>query len=410
MGRKFLSLLVVVLLILGAVAGWIYSGGTRAWKQSDTRAGQQVLPGLVVSQVAGVRINGGKEAATLERKDGLWTVRERGGYPADVTKIGPLLAKLADLKIIQTDTITEALAPRLTLAPPGQSGGGTALDLTDAATKPLGSLLLGKTIDKDSDIPGATKKVPTGRYLVKRDAPTVAIAINDPLNEAVTNPRDWLDKTFIKPERVKTLTVTSGGKPRYVIQRSEESSMAWALKDAAKTEDLDTSKAQDQTSLLAALTMVDLIPDAKPDELGLATGDVITAETFDGLTYTLTIGKKDGDNRAVQVAITGTPSRPAERPPAKDEKADDKTRADKEYKDALAAFNARVKREQLMNGKVFWVADAGVAPLLAERGTLMKTKQIASQPSVPELEKYESKKAESDAAKKAAAKAAPAKK
>ncbi|HEY4372052.1 MAG TPA: DUF4340 domain-containing protein [Burkholderiales bacterium] len=410
MGRKGLSILVVLLLVLGGGAAWIYSGGSRAWKQTDTKAGSPVLPGLVVSQVATLRINNGKDTATLELKGGGWTVHEREGYPADVSKIGPFLAKLADLKIIQTDTITEALAPRLNLSPPGQANGGTAVDLTGAASKPLGSLLLGKTIDKDSDIPGATKKIPSGRYLVKRDAPTIAIAINDPLNDAVANPRDWLDKTFIKPERVKSLTFTSGGKPRFTLERSEEASMAWTLKDAAKGEELDTGKASDEAGALAGLTMVDVIAGAKPDDLGLTTGDVLTAETFDGLTYTLTIGKKDGDNRAVQLGVSGTPSRPATRTAAKDEKPEDKTRLDKSFKDDLDAFNARVKREQAMDKKVFWVADAGVAALLKDREALMKGKQTAAQPPVPGLDKFESKKAEADEMKKAAAKAAPAKK
>jgi hypothetical protein len=401
MSRKLLASLVFLLLVLVGIAGWIYSGGTSAWKKTEARTGAQVLPGLIIGNVASVRINGGKEQTTLELKNKVWTVRERDGYPADVAKIGPLLVKLADLKIIQTDTITEALAPRLKLAPPGQADGGIALDLLDAASKPLGSLVLGKTIDKDSEIPGATKKIPYGRYLIKREQPTVSIAINDPLNEADTSPRAWVDKTFIKPERIKTLTVTSGGKPRFTLSRGEEAAMAWTLKDAAKGEDLDTGRAQDVAGALAGLTMVDVLTAPKPDELGLTDGDVITAETFDGLTYTLTVGKKDGENRALSLSVTGKPERSRERTPGKDEKPADKDKLDKDFKDQLAAFDQRVQRELAMDKKVFLVADAGVQALLAPRTALMKAKASSAAPSVPGLDKFEAKKAE---AKKAPAK------
>ncbi|MDB5805541.1 MAG: uncharacterized protein JWN73_2863 [Betaproteobacteria bacterium] len=397
MSRKLLASLVFLLLVLVGVAGWIYNGGVSAWKKTDTRTGAPVLPGLVISNVASMRLNGGKEQTTLELKNKVWTVHERDGYPADVAKIGPLLVKLADLKVIQTDTITDALAPRLKLAPPGQADGGIALDLADASAKPLGSLVLGKTIDKDSEIPGATKKMPYGRYLIKREQPTVSIAINDPLNEADTSPRAWIDKTFIKPERIKTFAVTSGGKPRYILSRSEEAAMAWTLKDAAKGEDLDTGRAQDVAGALAGITMVDVLTAPKPDELGLTDGDVITAETFDGLTYTLTVGKKEGENRALALGVTGKPERARERTPGKEEKAEDKTKLDKDFKDQLAGFDQRVQRELAMDKKVFLVADAGVQGLLTDRAKLMKQKESVAAPSVPGLDKFEKKPAEKKA-------------
>lgn len=373
MNSKHIGILAVILLLLGGLAAWMHYGGTGAWKQADTKSGAQVLPGLVVNNVATLRINAGKESVTLERKGEAWTVKEREVYPADAQKIGLFLLKLAGLKVVQTDTISDALRPRLQLAPPGQTDGGTAIDLTDAAGKPLGGLIIGKALTKKSEIPGATQEVPNGRYLLVREQPTVAIAVSEPLTDADANPKAWLDTRFAKPERVKSITLASGGKPRWSVTRAEEAAMAWQLQDA-KGEDLDTNKPQELAGALGNLAMADVAVGAKPEELGLTDGDVMTVETFEGLTYVYTFGKKNGENRAVTVTVTGKPAPAPDRIPGKDEKAEDKAKLDKEYQAKQAENVARIAREQAMDKKVFLVADASVAPLLRERTALLKPK------------------------------------
>jgi hypothetical protein len=374
MNSKQIGILAAVLVLLGGLAAWLHFGGSGNWKQADTKSGSQVLPGLVVNSVASLRINAGKDQVTLERKGEAWSIKERDGYPADAQKIGPFLLKLAGLKIVQTDTITDALRPRLQLAPPGQTDGGTAVDMLDAGGKSLGSLIIGKALTKKSEIPGATQETPTGRYLLVREQPTVAIAVNDPLSEIDASPKAWLDKNFAKPERIKSITLASDGKPRWRVLRAEEAGLAWQLQDAAKTEEFDSSKPQELTAGLGNLAMVDIAVGPKPDELGLTNGDVLTVETFDGLSYVYTIGKKNGENRAVTVTVTGTPAPAPERTPGKDEKAEDKAKFDKEYKEAQTARTARIAREQAMDKKVFLMADASVAPLLKERAALIKPK------------------------------------
>jgi len=374
MNSKHIGILAVVLLLLGGLAAWLHYGGTGAWKQADTKSGAQVLPGLVVNNVATLRINAGKETVTLERKGEAWSVKEREGYPADAQKIGLFLLKLAGLKVVQTDAISDALRPRLQLAPPGQTDGGTAIDLIDAAGKPLGGLIIGKALTKKSEIPGATQETPTGRYLLVREQPTVAIAVNEPLSDATASPKAWLDQRFAKPERVRSITLASGGKPRWSVTRAEEAAMAWQLKDAAKGEELDTNKPQELAGALGNLAMTDVAVGAKPEELGLTDGDVLTVETFEGLSYVYTLGKKNAENRAVTVTVTGKPAPAPDRTPAKDEKAEDKAKLDKEYQARQAENIARITREQAMDKKVFLVADASVAPLLRDRATLLKPK------------------------------------
>lgn len=395
MNSKHVSALALLLILLGGIAYWIHSGGSGAWKNADTQAGAKVVPNLVVNTVNTVRISAGKDVLTLERKGQAWSVKERGGYPADTQKITPLLLKLAGLKVTQTEAITDTLRPRLDLAPPGQDGGGIALDLTDAATKPLASLILGKFITRPADLPGG-KDIPNGRYILSREQPTSALAVSDPLTEVDANPRNWIDKTFAKVERAKTVTLSSSGKPKWALTRLEEAGIAWQLKDATKGEDLDINKAQDEAGALGGITMVDVLTTPAAD--ALTDADVLTIETFDGLTYTFTIGKKDGENRALTVSLTGTAAPPAERTPGKDEKAEDKTKLDQSFKEQRAAFDARVAAERAMDKKVFLVADASVAPLLKERAALMKQK--APDPAKGGKDAFKDKGAKKAAAKK----------
>jgi hypothetical protein len=390
MSRKQLILLVVALLVLGGIAGWIYKGGNSDWKQADTQAGAKVFGALTISDINTIRIKGAKEQLDLERNGNVWGIKQRGGYPADAQKVGPLLVKLAELKATQTEQISEALRPRLALAAPGAADGGTGVELLGKDGKAIGSLIIGKAITRKSDIPGATKDVPTGRYVLKPDAPTVAIAINDPLTEIDPSPAAWLDKTFIKPERVKSITFTTGGKVAWAMQRNEEADMAWQLKDAAKGEDFDTNQAQGEAAQLAGIAMIDVAVDTKAEDL--ASGDVIAVETFDGMAYTLTLGKKDGENRPVLLNVSGKLVPAPERTPGKDEKAEDKAKLDKDYKDKTAANEARAAHELAMDKKVFLVTDASVAPLIKERAALMKkVEKNPPAPAVPGLDAFEKK-------------------
>ncbi len=120
--------------------------------------------------------------------------------------------------------------------------------------------------------------------------------------------------------------------------------------------------------------MVDVVVAPKPDQLGLTEPDVLSVETFDGLTYTFSIGKKDGDNRALMVSLTGSAA-PRERTPGKDEIPADKAKLDQDFKDKRAAFDTRIAAERAMDKRVFLVTDASVQPLLQDRAALLKKKE-----------------------------------
>ena len=117
------------------------------------------------------------------------------------------------------------------------------------------------------------------------------------------------------------------------------------------------------------MTFTDVAVNAKAADSGMDKPSVITAETFDGLTYTIKLGKSLGDeNHYVAVDLAGQPV--ATRTPNSDEKAEDKQKLDKEFKQRLQKLEARVKREKTFTAWTYSVPKWKVEPLLKQRSEL----------------------------------------
>ena len=106
---------------------------------------------------------------------------------------------------------------------------------------------------------------------------------------------------------------------------------------------LDLQKAYDASSALYSLQVADAAPGVTDADAGLDKPTTVRAETFEGWTYELKIGKPAPDNRYYsRSSVTGVV--PEARKALGDEKAEDKEKADKvfaEQKELLAAKLAR---------------------------------------------------------------------
>src|SRR5262249_13145394 len=91
----------------------------------------------------------------------------------------------------------------------------------------------------------------------------------------------------------------------YRVERSGDNA-DWKL--SGGSEKVDAPKANAATYSLSLIEIADVAPkDAKPEDTGLDKPTVITAQTFDALTYTLKVGKLEGENYYATVAIEGEP-------------------------------------------------------------------------------------------------------
>jgi hypothetical protein len=368
MNRKTFLVLIGMLVVLGGAGLALFWQDLGAWRTTGTKIGFKPFEKLAINEVAQIRLYDGKGEVTLALKDGRWAVKQRGDYNASVQEIGDLLAKLPDLKVVQTENVGASLLPRLSLVEPAKDakaeGGGTQLELSDKTGKLIGALLLGKMVVKKEPSPlPIQQETPVGRYVLTPGNATVLV-MSDALKNADAKPAQWLAKEFFKADRIKSLTASGDG-AQWKIARKEEFD-PWKFADGGG--ELDPGKAVAAVNALAALTFSEVAPDVKTD--GLDKPRTLVADTYDNLTYTIKFARKPGgDDYYLTVAVGGAPART--RTPEKNEKPADKERLDKQYEETLKKLDERLKLEKSFATWTYVVAAKTLEPLLVPRSEMV---------------------------------------
>lgn len=367
MNRKQFLILLALVAILGGAGLAMFWKDLAGYKESGAKIGAKVLPDLKAADATEIRLKDAKNEVTLVSKNGSWSVKERGGYPADVNEISELLAKLVEAKVVQSETVGESLYPRLNLVDPSKpdakEGTGTLLELKNKEGKQIAHLVFGnisKKKDPGNPLPNAQDGVPAGRYLVAPSGKTqTVVVVSDPFANVEARAGRFLAKNFFKADRIKALTAGEG-KDQWKITRELEYSQ-W--KFAAGGGQLDPSAAVGAVNALGQLAFSDV------STIGKIEGDdikTIVAETFDNLTYTIKVAKqKTGDDYLFNFVLTGAP--PKTRTPEKDEKPDEIKRRAEEYEKSLKALEARVEFEKILGQWVYVMPAKSLEPLLKDR-------------------------------------------
>jgi hypothetical protein len=369
MSRKQFLLILAVLAVLAAAAAGVALSDRSAWSSADARAGQKALPGLKISEVAEIAIRDASGELHLRRGPSGWTLRERADFAADTDRVAAMLVKLAEVKVVQSEPLVESQRARLELVEPKDkvAGAGTAVELKDAKGAVLGRLLLGKKIMKGSAMAslGRPEADATGRYLVAGGDQTV-LAVGDPLLQAEAKPRDWLVKDLLRVEGTKTVTSSKG----WTATRNTEG-MDWKL--AGSSQGPDLQKATDLASSLGWVNLVDVVADPAKADTGLDHPVTIQAQTFDGVKYTLDIGKPVDSNYYLRIAVAGEPAKT--RPAVKGENAEDKAKNDKVFEERRKKLVEKVDGEKKLAAWTYLVSKTSVDPLLRDRAQLMPEKK-----------------------------------
>lgn len=382
MNRKQFIILLVLVAVLGAAGLVIHQRGQQSWHSAGQSIGQKLLPDFPVNDIAQITVKSGTNQLNLARHDNLWSVAERGNYPANFSQISELLMKFADLKIAQVEEIGPSQLGRFELLPVGDGANtGTQIEFKDASGKVRNSVLLGKKhLRKPSGGSqfGGDEGWPDGRYVQADGAKSVAL-ISDALDSVQPKPESWLNKDFFSIEKPRSITVQfSEATNSWKLTRASETN-DWQLTDLKAGEKLDDAKISGVTSPFSSPSFNDVLPgDTKLELAELTNVTTVTVETLDGFTYTAKLGQKRDDT--FPLALTVTANLPASRVAAKDEKPEDKTRLDKELAGQQKKLADKLASETRLTKWIYWVPSYSVESLLKPRGDFLAEVKKDDQP------------------------------
>jgi hypothetical protein len=352
MSPRIAAMLVVLLLALGGGALLLQKQGQSQRPAGAAALGQPVLKNLKAADIAAIAIREPGAAITLERKAGEWTIAERAGFPADVEKVRDLVLKALELKVGQSEPIGEKDRARLKL-----DDSGTQLEFRGADGKPLARLAIGaKFFRREPENP--ERAIGDGRFvLLPEDAKTVVV-VSDPLTLASAKSADWISRAGFSAEKVKSMQVLLAGGERWKIERPGDNA-GWKLSPLRAGEKLDAIRANSASYSLNSVELADVAaPGAKPADTGLDKPVIIVATTFDGLTYTLKLGRLAGDNTYATLAIAG------------EAKASGPDAAERGRKIA-----ERLPREKALAAHTLLIAKSRFEDMLRKRAELLEQKQ-----------------------------------
>jgi len=348
---RVVAVLVVLLAALGGGALLVRQQSESQRPADAASLGQPLFKGLQAAAVAAVAIRQPKGAITIEKKGERWVIAELDGFPADYDKLRDFVLKAIALKVGQSEPIGEKDRARLLL-----DAGGTLIELRGADGKPLARLTAGKKYFK-AEPENPERAIGDGRYVALPGEEKRLIVIADPLTQASAKTADWISKAGFEVEKIKTLELRAADGSAWQIERSGDNA-DWKLAGARGDEKLEVSKANAAAYTFGRIELADAAPKGlKPEDAGLDKPTVVTATTLDGLTYTLKVGKLEGENHYASIAVAGEP-----KPEGQDAEA------------RLKKISERLPREKALAQYVVLVSKSKLEDILKKRADLLAKK------------------------------------
>jgi hypothetical protein len=373
MSGRGLAILIVLALVLGGGALLLHQQQRGREASNVSTLGQPVLKDLKAADIAAIRIAAPGGTLSIAHKDGRWTIAERDGFPADLEKVRAFVLKAIELKVGQSEPIGAGDRARLGLNASGE-GAGTRVTFEAADGKPIAALIVGhqyfKTRPEDPDTASAD-----GRFVMRADDPKTMLIVSDPLPQVSIQTAKWIDRRGIAADAVKTLAVQLADGEHWKIARESEDA-AWSLDgEIPADQQLAVTKANAASYSMSLLEIDDVLPaSGGPADTGLDKPKLVTATTFDGLTYTLKIGKLIDGRYPVTVAIDGTLLKRPRAVKANESEAD-KAKLDKQHAERLAKHEERLAREKGLVGRVLMIAKIKLDDILQKRATFLEKKE-----------------------------------
>jgi YD repeat-containing protein len=284
--NQILSAVLVVQIVVGALV---------FWPRSTTSAGSGPLfADFKAADVVNLTISDANgEHITLARNGDNWVLPEAGDYPADSTKIAPLLNKVESLKTNRLVTQTDASHKRLKVA-----------------SDDFDRLIEVKLQDGTSHklYLGSTAGVST-THIRADDQSEVYLASNLSSWDVNTQASAWIDTLYFTVPQTATVALTlQNQNGTFEFEKEGDN---WTMKGLAGDEKLNVNNVTTLVSQATAVQMVSPIGKESQDSFGLdAPLAVVTLKTKEGdqeKTYTLKIGAKSDDGNSYVASSSESP-------------------------------------------------------------------------------------------------------
>ena len=351
MNARIAAVLLVLLAVLGGTALVYQREETQRRPSNAASLGLVLLKDLKAADIASIRIAEGKNVLTLERKDERWTLAERGGFPADFSRVREFVLKAIELKAGQSEPIGDQDRARLNL-----DDSGTQVEFRGAGGKALGTLIVGKKYFK-REVDNPEKAIGDGRFVLQSADPKTVYIVADPLIQATAKTSEWIERAAFQAEKAKILEVKFPDGGGYRIERRADNA-DWKLAGLKSGEKLDVSRANAASYSLSLLDLADVLPRDTKDT-GLDKPIDITASTLDGLTYSIKVGKLQGDNYFVTFTSSG-----AVKPDPKDKDVE-----------RIKKLQDRQPREKMLSTYVLLIPKGRLEDTLKKRPEFLEKKQ-----------------------------------
>ena len=297
MSKKTLWVLVIVLAGLSAAVWW--SGRRAATPAGPAAAGSgRLLPAVDLNAIRAIMLENGASTARLAKVDGVWSVAELDGYPADFRRLRDLLRSIDETENAQ---LAEEGADHL--AEYGLAVGTEPAPLRIALEHDRGTtvLSLGKLREfrRTEDYWGP----PAGRYVRVDEGPVQLI--KEDLRGADADPAQWWDRLLLEVPRESIRKVeVGGGENSLAVAR--DTNGVFALAGGAAGEEIDASAADRLFGALRDLRAEKILAGETTNEAFVHAGTYV-AETA-GATYRIQIGAAQADQgggRPVKIEVSG---------------------------------------------------------------------------------------------------------
>jgi hypothetical protein len=284
------------LLGLGALAAVVLAG---ALLLANHRAGTTLdentalYPSLKTDadSIDAIRIfkAGKNDTPTLEllRKDSVWTLSQRDGYPADAAKVRKLIIALTDAKIVEQKTSTPESYAKLGVEDLTVEGAtGTRIELAGGKT-PV-NVIVGKPS--------------TRQTFVRRAGEAPSWLVTSTIEVSTTPVDAWLRRELldVSGDRVQAAEVSIGGQS-YTVAKAARTETEFKVDGVPKGKELAPAAANSFATALQGLALSEV---STAQAFGTAEPNAkATFKTFDGLVAQLN-GWVKGEKRYLSIATS----------------------------------------------------------------------------------------------------------